>query len=61
MADVMVFKIQSLSEGGFVTYAPNYEQFSENYDLALKRLIVQAEGAVKTRQAEIREQNQTKK
>jgi hypothetical protein len=43
MADVTVFKVERLTEGGFVTYAPEYSQFSETLELAAKRLVIEAE------------------
>lgn len=61
MADVVVFKIQDLTEGGFVTYAPDYSQFSENLDLAQKRLIVHVESWAKERRSEAQKQNQPQK
>lgn len=54
MADVVVFKIQDLTEGGYVTYAPDYSQYSENLDLAQKRLVVQVESWAKEKTAELR-------
>lgn len=50
----MVFKIQALTEGGFVTFAPDYSQYSENLDLASKRLLVEVEAQVKALQDELR-------
>ena len=56
MADVTVFKVERLTEGGFVTYGPGYSQFSENLDLASKRLVVQAEFWSKALAAQIAEE-----
>lgn len=53
MPDVTVFKVERLTEGGFVTYAPGYSQYSENLDLAAKRLVVQTEGWAKDLAAQI--------
>jgi hypothetical protein len=53
MADVTVFKVERLTEGGFVTYAPNYSQFSENLDLAAKRLVTEADAWAKDLAAQI--------
>ena len=47
MPDKAIFKIEALTEGGFVSYAPNYSQFSETLDLAGKRLQVQLEAWLK--------------
>jgi len=54
MGDVLVFKVQSLTEGGFVTFAPDYSQYSETLDLAAKRLQVQVDMQVKALQDELR-------
>lgn len=44
MGDVMVFKVQSLTEGGYVAFAGNnYSQFCETLDLAAKRLSVKVD------------------
>lgn len=56
MADVTVFKVERLTEGGFVTYAPGYSQFSENLDLANKRLIVKVEAWAKDLSALIQQE-----
>lgn len=51
-----IFKVDRLTEGGFVTVAPNYSQFSETLDLAFKRLIVQAEAVLKEVQDEMKDE-----
>lgn len=56
MSDVVVFKVEILTEGGYVTHAPKFSQFSETLDLASKRLVIQAEAWAKNLAAEIREQ-----
>lgn len=53
MGDVTVFKVERLTEGGFVTYAPEYSQYSENLDLAAKRLVIRAEGWAKDLAAQL--------
>lgn len=58
MGDVVVFKIQDLTEGGYVTYAPDYSQFSENLDLARKRLLVQVDAWANEKTAELKRENQ---
>jgi hypothetical protein len=57
MPDVVVFKIQDLTEGGFVTYGPEYSQFSENFDLAKKRLVVQVDSWATEKAKELRQPN----
>jgi len=59
MADVTVFKVERLTEGGFVTYGPSYSQYSETLDLASKRLVIQAEAWAKELAAEIAEEKKT--
>lgn len=56
MSDVAVFKVEILTEGGYVTYAPKYSQYAETLELAAKRLVVQAEAWAKNMEAQIREQ-----
>ena len=56
MANVTVFKVERLTEGGFVTYAPDYSQFSENAELAYKRLAVKSEQFYKDLVAQIAEE-----
>lgn len=56
MPDVTVFKVERLTEGGFVTYAPGYSQFSENLELASKRLVVKAEQWAKDLSIQIAEE-----
>jgi hypothetical protein len=56
MPDVTVFKVERLTEGGFVTYAPGYSQFSETLDLAHKRLVVKAEQWTKDFAAQLQEE-----
>lgn len=41
--DKAAFKVEALTEGGYVTYAPGYSQYSESLDLASKRLVIRAE------------------
>jgi hypothetical protein len=47
MPDTEVFKVQRLTEGGYVTFAPEYSQYSETLDLAYKRLQVQVDANLK--------------
>jgi len=56
MPDKAVFKIESLTEGGYVIYAPDYSQFRETLDMAAKQLVVQAEAWAKALDAELKEQ-----
>jgi hypothetical protein len=56
MADKAVFKIDALTEGGFVTYAPDYSQYSETLQLAANRLRVQVDAWVKIVEADLKEQ-----
>jgi len=56
MADVTVFKVERLTEGGFVTYAPEYSQFSETLELAAKRLVVEVEQWSKALSAKLAEE-----
>ena len=57
MADVTVFKVEALSEGGYVAYAGrDYSQFCETLDLAAKRLVVKVEQWAKDVAAEMKEE-----
>lgn len=56
MADVTVFKVERLTEAGFVTYAPGYSQFSETLELAQKRLVIKVEQWAKDLSIEIAEE-----
>jgi hypothetical protein len=56
MPDVTIFKVERLTEGGFVTYAPGYSQFSETLELAHKRLVMKAEQWTKDFTAQLAEE-----
>jgi len=56
MPDKAVFKIEALTEGGYVVYAPNYSQYRETLDMAAKQLVVQAEAWAKQLDAELKQQ-----
>jgi hypothetical protein len=56
MPDVTVFKVEALSEGGYVAYAGrDYSQYCETLDLASKRLVVKVEEWARLVAAEMKE------
>ena len=59
MADTDIFKVQRLTEGGYVTYAPDYSQYSETLDLAYKRLQVEVEANMKAMVEALKQEKQT--
>jgi hypothetical protein len=57
MGDVTVFKVEALTEGGYVAYAGrDYSQYCETLELAAKRLVVEVEQWAKDVANEIKEQ-----
>ena len=61
MPDVTVFKVERLTEGGFVTYAPEYSQYSETLDMAAKRLVVEVDAWAKNLSAKLAEEKKNPK
>ncbi len=61
MPDVTVFKVERLTEGGFVTYAPEYSQYSETLDMAAKRLVVEVDAWAKNLSAKLAEEKKAPK